>query len=72
MGNSTKALKYLISHLLVDVMPTTPLSFSNLGWCEEMCVHSPFEKSMYSSSVIIFLHSICIMLGLDMLQYVLG
>ena len=47
MVNSTKALKYLISHLLVDVMPTTPLSFSDLGWCEEMCVNSPFEKSTH-------------------------
>jgi len=44
MGNPTEALKYLISHLLVDVVPATPLSFSNLEWCEKVFVHLPFEK----------------------------
>lgn len=43
MGNPTKAINYLTG-LLVDVVPTRPLSFSDLGWCEEVCARPPFEK----------------------------
>ena len=73
MGNPEDAHKYLIS-LLKDNVCTRSLSFNDLGWYKEMYVwvlllRNPF---MYPSSIMIFLHSICIMLGLVMSQYVLG
>ena len=72
IGNPIKAINYLTG-LLVDIAPTRPLSFSDLGWCEEVRACSPLKNPfMYPSSVMIFLHSICVMLGLVTLQYVLG
>ena len=48
IGNPTKAINYLTG-LLVDIVPTRPLSFSDLWWYEEVHACPPFEKSTHVS-----------------------
>ena len=65
MGNPEDAHGYLISLLKGNVC-TRSLSFNDLKWCEEVCVCVLLLRNqfIYPSSVMIFLHSICIILGL--------
>ena len=48
MDNSDDAQEYLIS-LLKGKVCTRPLSFDDLGWCEEVRACPPFEKPIHVS-----------------------
>ena len=48
MGDPEDAHEYLIS-LLKGKVCTRPLSFDDLGWCEEVRACPPFEKPIHVS-----------------------
>ena len=64
MGSSGSAKHYLTG-LLVNNVHTRPLSFNDLGWCEEVCVCVLLRNLlMCASSFMIFPHpEICVTLG---------